>query len=48
MIVFDKLSFSYPGTVTPALSEISLRIDVGEAVLVRGASVPGNRPCCTA
>ena len=42
MIAIDSFSFTYPGMDTPALQDISLRIEAGEAVLVRGASGSGK------
>jgi energy-coupling factor transport system ATP-binding protein len=42
MIAIDSFSFTYPGMDTPALRDISLRIESGEAVLVRGASGSGK------
>ena len=42
MIAIDSFSFTYPGMDTPALQDISLRIESGEAVLVRGASGSGK------
>ena len=42
MITIDSFSFTYPGMEVPALQDISLGIESGEAVLVRGASGSGK------
>ncbi len=42
MIIFDSFSFTYPGMDTPALRDISLRIEEGEMVLLRGPSGSGK------
>jgi energy-coupling factor transporter ATP-binding protein EcfA2 len=42
MITIDSFSFTYPGMDAPALQDISLRIESGEAVLIRGASGSGK------
>ncbi|MEM8812026.1 MAG: type I secretion system permease/ATPase [Pseudomonadota bacterium] len=35
-IVFDRVSFTYPGSTVPALSELSLTVNAGEAVGLAG------------
>lgn len=42
MIEIDELSFTYTGIETPSLQDISLRIETGETVLIRGASGSGK------
>jgi energy-coupling factor transport system ATP-binding protein len=42
MIVFDHVSYTYPGSVVPALHHVSLSIAEGEFVLVAGASGTGK------
>ena len=42
MIAIDSFTFTYPGVDKPALCDISLRIEPGEAVLVRGRSGSGK------
>jgi energy-coupling factor transporter ATP-binding protein EcfA2 len=42
MIAIDSFSFTYPGMDTPALQDISLRIESGEAVLINGPSGSGK------
>jgi energy-coupling factor transporter ATP-binding protein EcfA2 len=42
MITIDAFTFTYPGSVLPALQDIRLRIEPGEAVLIRGASGSGK------
>lgn len=41
-IVFDKVSFTYPNTTTPALREVSLTIARGESVAIVGANGSGK------
>ena len=43
MIELDRLSYTYPAQVQPALSDVTLRIAAGEFVLVVGASGPASR-----
>ena len=42
MIAIDSFSFTYPGMDTPALQDMSLRIEAGEAVLIHGPSGSGK------
>lgn len=42
MISVESFSFRYPGSEIPALQDVSLRIEPGEAVLVRGRSGSGK------
>jgi len=42
MIAIDDFSFTYPGMDTPALQNISFRIETGEAVLIHGPSGSGK------
>ncbi len=41
-IVFENVSFTYPGTVTPALSDINLSIVAGQTVALVGPSGAGK------
>ena len=42
MIAFERFSFSYPGTDTPVLRDVNLRIEPGTMALVIGASGAGK------
>ena len=42
MITVDSFSYTYPGADAPCLQDISLQIESGEAVLIRGASGSGK------
>jgi energy-coupling factor transporter ATP-binding protein EcfA2 len=42
LIVFDDVSYTYPGGAAPALSGVSLRIEPGELVVVAGGSGSGK------
>jgi len=42
MIEFDHASYTYPGAAEPALSDVCLRIEEGDFVLVVGASGSGK------
>ena len=41
-LVFDHVSFSYPGSARPALSDVSLTIAPGETVALVGSSGGGK------
>src|SRR5512147_2515512 len=41
-VTFDHVTFSYPDTSSPALSDVSLSIDAGQFALVVGASGSGK------
>ncbi len=41
-IVFDRVSFTYPGATTPVCRNLSLRIRAGETVAIIGASGSGK------
>jgi len=41
-IVFDRVSFTYPGQVTPALDDVSFRVEPGEKVAIMGPSGSGK------
>lgn len=41
-IEFDRVSFTYPGALTPALAEISLRVEVGERLGILGPNGGGK------
>jgi energy-coupling factor transporter ATP-binding protein EcfA2 len=38
----DSFSYTYPGADAPSLQDISLQIESGETVLIRGASGAGK------
>lgn len=42
MITMDSFSYTYPGADAPSLQDISLQIESGETVLIRGASGSGK------
>ena len=42
MILFDRVSYTYPGAEEPALRNVSLHLPEGEMVLVMGPSGAGK------
>src|SRR6476646_5806470 len=42
VLEFDRVSYSYPGTTTRALDDVSLAIEPGEFVVVAGMSASGK------
>ena len=42
MLAFDRVSYTYPGAHTPALSDVSLRVDAGELCVLAGLSGHGK------
>ena len=45
VIVFDRVSFSYPGSGVPAIRDVSFRIEPGETVALVGHSGAGKSTC---
>jgi ATP-binding cassette subfamily B protein len=45
-IVFDRVSFSYPGTVEPVLNDISFEVEPGSVVAIVGSTGAGKSTVC--
>ena len=42
LITLDRVTFTYPQSTTPALREVTMGVEAGQAILVRGASGSGK------
>ncbi len=42
LITFDRVTFAYPQAATPVLREVSIRVEAGEVILLRGPSGSGK------
>lgn len=47
VISFKDVTYSYPGTETPAIKNINLTIKEGEIILVTGPSGAGKTTLCS-